>query len=260
MGSRKGMLGGLLLIIGAILLVVSLLVGWYVFTAKSNFSESFGGTSFSGSSTSTVTLSLGSNYQLSGTSTVNGVSASQSRTCAYAGNSTCPAEKNVSSLYSAGEYIVVGGVALGFLGGILALMGGSRPGMRKIGMVFGVVALLLAIAAPMTLLAAQPGAFKSDEGNAYMGNGTGPDHTYFGSCSGSSCGSTGVPGGSNTTGNWGPSTGWYLSIVGFVILLLGVIMSRRGTEPAAAPTPAPVAPMDSSMGAPPPANPPMGSS
>lgn len=247
---KKGMLGGLLLIIGAILLVVSLLVGWYVY----NVSASASGETESG----TQTYNLGSSY----TQSVSGpLTGSHTTTCPYSGNSTCPDLKNTSALYADIQYVVIGGIVLGFLGGILALMGGSRPGMRKAGIALGIIALLLAIAAPMTLLAVQPGTVKSDEGMSYVSNGSGPDHSFFGSCSNSACPNVfGAPPGVTYTSNWGPGAGWYLSVVGFVILLVGVLMSRGGKEPAAAPAASTPAPMDASgQGAPPmspPASPP----
>lgn len=232
--ARKGMIGGLVMVIGAILLVVSLLVGWYAVTG------SIGSGAFSG--TLTLTLKPGSQYTYS----ASAAGLSISNTCSYSGsNGTTGCVGNLAKtgqLYSIVEYLLIVGIIVGFLGAILAMMSGGR---RK-GAVMGlaVIALLVAIVAPMVLLAAQPGAIKSDLGSSSGGfgsNNTGPQSSFFGSSNGFT---------------WGPSTGWYLSIGAFVLFLIGMLLSGRGTE-AAAPAPMSPAPMDqqgagtSTMGSPP---------
>lgn len=261
--AKRGMLGGLLMIIGAILLIVALLTSWYTYSSKST--ETFGANSATG--TINIDLHPGSNYVASSSFSCSGPQASAacppstSNSCPYTSSSStgsCPAGNfnKTGPLYAVTEYLVIGGLVLGFLAGILAFVSGGKPGMRKGALVLGILALLFAIVTPITLLAAQPGAIKSDSGNVPSGS-SGPWSSYFGSCSGSSC-ATGASG--NNSATWGPSTGWYLSIVAFIVFLLGTMMIMRGgkdSAPMAAPMPAQPASMDSS-GAPmtPPGNPP----
>lgn len=250
--AKRGMLGGLLMIIGAILLIVALLTSWYTYSAKT--SESFAGNSATG----TINLDLhpGSNYVSSSSYSCSGPQASSlcpsstSNSCPYVSSSSsnsCPAGNfnKTGALYAVTEYLVIGGLVLGLLAGILAFVSGGKPGMRKGALALGIIALLLAIATPITLLAAQPGAIKADSSNVPSGS-SGPWSSYFGSCSGSSCGTGGGP---NSSATWGPSVGWYLSIVAFIVFLLGTMMIMRGGKDSssmAAPMPAQPAPMDSS--------------
>ncbi|MCI4334371.1 MAG: hypothetical protein L3K04_01865 [Thermoplasmata archaeon] len=260
MGSRKGMLGGLLLIIGAILLVVALLTSWYSFTITE--SATVEGQSLSGS----VQTSLypGSDYK----TTTSGYFGGNTTTCPYAGTTSTSgcspyARNQTGALYSVAEFLTIGGLVLGLLAGILALMTTGRPGMRKGAMALGILALLLALVTPMVLLAGQPAAIKNDEaqyGGHAPTNGSGPDTSFFGSCSGSSCEGGSPAPGVSISGTWGPSTGWYLSIGAFVVFLLGILIVRGAKGQDAMPAPAPAAPADSSMPSNPPANPPMGSS
>jgi hypothetical protein len=269
------MFGGLLLIIGAILLIVALLVSWYTISISFSTSESIAGSTVTGSGTDHVDLHPGSMYAYSSSSsyTCTGAAApycpasqSTSGSCPYGGSSnssSCSSldEKATGNLYSATQFLVIGALALGFIAGILALMAGGRPGMRKGAMALGIIALLLALVTPITLFAAQPGAVKSDytPSGGQAPSGSGPWSSYIGSCSGSSCGMG--SGSGNGTESWGPSTGWYLSLGAFVVFLLGILMVRGGrddasTSAASSPAAAPAMGSDSSMGVSPPAAPP----
>ncbi|MCI4345909.1 MAG: hypothetical protein L3K07_04065 [Thermoplasmata archaeon] len=261
MAKRKGMLGGLLLIIGAILLIVALLTSWYTFTTSFSTSQSVGGSTISGSGNSHVDLHPGSSYAYSSSQsyTCTGAasafcpqSASSSGTCPYSGSSSTGCsntnEKQTGQLYSVTEFLVIGGLVLGFLAGIFALMSSGKPGMRKGAMALGIIALLLALVAPITLLAAQPAAIKSDftPSGGSAPNSSGPWSSFFGSCStGSNCG-FGSGSGGNGTFTWGPSVGWYLSIGAFVVFLLGILMVRGGRD--SSPTDASMSQSSASMG------------
>jgi hypothetical protein len=244
-GNRKGLIGGLLFIIGAVLLIVSLLTVWYVYSESA--SASFLGASIS--ETGQLQLKPGSSYTTSFSSSCSGsvpagaCPGSESSSCPYSGGggSNCPSrgENKTGQLYAVTEYLVIGGLVLGLLGGILAILSPGKPGLRKGAMALGILALLFALIAPMTLLALQPGAIKSDEtspGGAAP-NGTGPYASFFGSCSGTSGGCEGLGGVGNSSSSWGPSTGWYLSVGAFVVFLVGLILLLGGRG-AAAPAPA----------------------
>jgi hypothetical protein len=255
--AKKGMLGAILLIIGAILLIAALFTSWYTWSLQ----ESGAGGSITGDTDFHAGTSYTTSFSCSGEASSVCPSGA---TCPYSGSSstgcTAAGENKTGQLYAVTEFIVIGGLVLGFLAGILALMGGTKPGMRKGAVALGAIALILALVGPVVLLAAQPGAVKSDStpSGGSAPSGSGPYSSYFGSCSGSNCG-FGGSGATSVSGTWGPSVGWYLSIVAFVLFLLGVIMVMRGgRESSAMPAsaPAPAAPMDSSMGAPPPASPP----
>jgi hypothetical protein len=251
--NTRGLLGGILFFLGAILLIVSLLSVWYVFSSSA--SESIAGNSISG--TGQLELKTGSDYTVTFSYSCSGAIASSvcpgssSYTCPYSGggSGSCNgtrAENDTGRLYAVTEYLVLGGLILGLVGGLLALLSPGRPGLRKGAMALGILALLFALIAPMTLLALQPGAIKSDETSpgGSAPNGTGPYSSFFGSCSGSTggCESYGGTGfGGNSSSSWGPSTGWYLSIGAFVLFLIGLILflgGRGGVAAASAGAPA----------------------
>lgn len=275
---RTGLVGAILLFLGAVLLLVALLIGWYAVNVSLHASS--GGFSVSGSGA--ITFNLGNTLQEQYSYSIGGVpfgSLSITNTTTYNQvhlNST-------GQLYQAMQYVVLGGILLAFASGVLAVLPSSRPGLRRGALALGIVALLLAVAAPVTVAVAQPGALRHDASGSGGGNLTrntsGPWNGFFGSCSGASCGAfAGGANGSaftNTTETWGPGGGWYVSLVGFVILLIGVVFARRkgaaATMPAGPPSslpyyaPAPPAygapsapPMPGYSGPPPPSPPPAG--
>lgn len=227
-----------LALIGAIILLASVAVGWYAWS----FSASGSGSGISYSSTLTETLYPGDKVVTASSSTCTGssycssISSSQSNSTTYQKLML----NNTGNLYGAAEGLVIAGGIAGLLGAILLMVSGSKPSFRKIFLALGVIALILAIAAPMALLAAQPGAIHSDA-TSHGGtiSGSGPWSSFFGSCSGTACGNN-TP--QNSSATWGPSVGWYLSIVGFVLFLVALLMGWRAKPMAAAAAPAMPAP------------------
>ncbi|HEV2316135.1 MAG TPA: hypothetical protein VGV89_00980 [Thermoplasmata archaeon] len=214
------------------------MVGWY--STSFSASESFGGVSVS--ATGTYTFYPGSSYH-----TTTSVSCSGSPLCGSIPTGTNTTSYSSSHLTQTGnwyalvEYLTIGGLVLGLLGALLGFMSRGKPGMQMAVLGLIALALILSIATPMLLLAEQPGAVSSDchnnGGSNATGCSTGPGGSFFGSCSGSSCAGTFLVG-SGSSGSWGPSTGWYLSIVAFVLFLIGLLLflaGRKEPEPMAAP-------------------------
>jgi hypothetical protein len=207
------MAGAGLLIVGAILLVATFALSWYTISASLN------GSSFAIDFHPNQVVASG-----------GGISV----TASYAGS---PLNlNNTGNLYTAVEGLIVGGLIVGLLGGILGLLTPSRPNLRKGAVVLGVLALIFAIAGPLMLAAAQPGALASDAQPGSGGGGgivptnssIGPGATFSGSAS--------ANGGSIS---WGPAIGFYLAIVAGVISLIGslmLLMAKPEPEMAAGPT------------------------
>jgi hypothetical protein len=207
---RRRRLGGFIVLLGAILLVASLFVGWWMIQVSG-----FG---------LTETVSLG----FPATNGGNGISA------ACSGNdssftSHCPSPETYSSaslnntgkLYNMVQFLVLGGVLLGLLGALLALgFPGSRSGLTP-GIVLVVLAMIVALVAPVWLTVSQPGAMKSDYPTSTIGgNGTNPSNTFWGSNS-----SDGV------VYTWGANTGWYLSLVAFALFVAALFVLRTPRTP-----------------------------
>lgn len=217
--TRRSIIGGTLLIVGMALLLVSLFVGWYVITASG-----------SGSSD-------GNSYAVGGTATYSPFSYVETLTCS--GSSYCFSNTtstgawsqggsgSIGTLYDAVAAFVIGGIILGLAAAGLALAGGGRRS-GLVG-VLAVIVILLAVLAPLVLLAAQPTVLNGSSGN--QSSGSSPRDSFFGSCSGSGCGQA-LASGTTLSASWGPSLGWYLSLGAVVPLLAGLFLvrgQRRGT-------------------------------
>jgi hypothetical protein len=209
-GGRRRRWGAGLVLLGAVLLIGSLFVGWWTLQVSG-----FG---------ITETLVLGFPVPNGG----NGVSFE------CGGNLSqfvekCPAPESYSNaslthtgnLYSAIQYVVLGGIALGLVGGFLALRPSTLDRRRKLMMVLVSVALVVALVAPVSLTLVQPSAMNSDHPYGTIGgNGTSPTNTFWGT---------------NTTDGigyvWGASYGWFLALGAFVLTLVGLLLLRRTSKP-----------------------------
>jgi hypothetical protein len=231
---RNRGLGGILVLIGAILMIVAMFTAWYVYT------ESF---TFDGA-TEKGTFSFFPTYSAS----YNG-STQTATSCS--GSSDCPSSTTTDSSYSAGNlnhtgqiavtgwYLILGGFITGILGAILALGSRSKQGWVKPALALSVIALLLALVTPVIYLVALPGAVKADTPSMETSNASGPWSSFFGSSS--------VSGASTT---WGAGIGWYLAFIAFVLFLIGVILLAKSRAPAPEEASGMMAPAQPEMGAP----------
>jgi hypothetical protein len=209
--TKRSALGGTLLIVGVALLLVSLFVGWYVVTASG-----------SGSSD-------GSSFTVGGTATYYPLNYVETLTCS--GSSECFSNTtttgswsqggtgNLAALYDTVSAFVIGGIILGLVAAGLAFASGAR----RSGLVrtIAAIAILLAVLAPVLLLAAQPTVLNGGSGTP--SSGSSPRTSFFGSCSGTGCGES-LQSGTTLSASWGPSIGWYLSLVAIVPLLAGLFL------------------------------------
>jgi len=210
--ARRGRpFGVAVLLVGTVLLVVSLFVGWYVVSETST--DTVGTNTFTVNESETLYLFN-----------------AQTLSFSCQGSSSCFASGTTSGTYSQGSltgaatlYDVVSGLILCavLLGGIATFMC-FRGGRRSLGWakVLVVVALALVVFSPTILALGQPSALSSQ--GTHPG-GSSAATSFFGSCSGSECGPSVAPG-VPISGSWGPSIGWYLSLAAFVPLLVGLFM------------------------------------
>jgi len=224
------MIASVLILIGAILLIGALFTPWYSYESSGHG------------------LSETRNYYLGMPSTNGTIQA------ACSGIPSCPTQtsysnqnlNNTGNLAEAGFFMVIGAFVLGIIAAIIGVASRRNPRRTAPVIALAALALVLAVAAPGLFAVALPGAAAND----FPGHvGSGPWSSFLGSNSTSISGIT-------VTITWGPGIGWYLSIVAFVILLVGVILlTRYRREPPQPMTaPAPVVPTPSTM--PPPSSPP----
>ena len=226
--ANKGrrLVGAIIVLIGAILLIAAVFIPWYTYQAKES--------SPIGSGTTTINSYPGFTNE-------NGTIQ-----CSTSGSAVCPFSQtsyqtyhynNTGNLAETGFFLLIVGFILGFIGAIFGVM--SRGNARRAGpaLAFGIIAMLLALITPVLFMALLPGAQSNDIPSAARTTSSGPWSSFFGSTSFSPI--TGV----TVSLTWGAGTGWYLSFVAFVILLIGVIMlflyRKDPAEPAPVAAPAP---------------------
>lgn len=138
-------------------------------------------------------------------------------------------------IYMVLEIFLVLGSILGVTGASLLLAAGDNsPSVKSSGTALVAFAVLIALVGPMMLLVGQPSALAYDSYKESMGNSQaiGPSSSFFGSNSTSTY-----------SASWGPSIGWYLSIVVFVVLAISVALVP-GSRPEREATPGPVVGLD----------------
>jgi hypothetical protein len=222
----SGRLGGIIVLIGAILLIAALFTPWYIETS-SEHGESISVNAYPGTPGQNGTIK----YTCSG----------------FPSGFSCPTQTSYSSenlnstgmIAEYGFFLVLVGIVFGILAALLGLISGGNPKRARPAMALAVLALILALVAPAMFAAALPGAIANDTKD--HPSGSGPWSSFIGS---------GNISGLNLT--WGPGVGWYLTIGAFVLFLIGVILlwrARKAPAAAAPATPAAPATSDASGGA-----------
>jgi hypothetical protein len=225
-GSRIA--GAAIVLVGAILLLASLLTPWYTEQVSvSGATENQN--AYTGLPDSNGTIQYSCSNLPTGVSCPSQSSYTQDRL------------NNTGLIAETGYFLIIGGIILGLVGAIIGLTSGNNPRRAGPARTLAVVSLILAIVAVAAFAVALPMALSNDiKGHS----GDGPWSSFFGSGNSSSYG---IPGGTLT---WGPGFGWYFAIVAFVLLLVGAVLLARGRKDAVAvPTPAPAT--SGTAGAPP---------
>jgi hypothetical protein len=202
------------LLLGTALIVGSLLASWWTFTIQEP----------NGQATITYNFFLGSQYSATCTA---GTKCSSVATgmLSYSGHGLGP----IGNLYAGAGATEIAGLVFAVLASLMALAGalgywaGRKP--MLLGTVFGVIALLLVLAAVLSLVALQTSAFLQSGGGIVASTAPSPATSFWGACSGGggpdgAC--TTGPGGGSITASWGAGTGWYLALMGAVLLGFGV--------------------------------------
>jgi hypothetical protein len=206
------LIAAVLILVGAMLLLAPLFSPWYSYDIR------WAGNPVGDHGTQNATYYLGPPW-------ANGTIWYTSCGGYYA---PCPRETQ-TSYSSAGENntgmiaatsfgLLSAGFAFGIAGGVIGVVSRGRTSWAFPVITFAVLALVLAIAAPMLFAGALPGAFSKD-----FPVPTGVIRAYSGPWS-SFSGSWTPVSGAAAWDTWGPLIGWYLSIAAFAVLLVGVIL------------------------------------
>jgi len=195
--ANKGrrLVGAIIVLIGAILLIAAAFMPWYTYQAKT--------TTPAGSGTTTINSYPG----LPGQNGTIQCSTSGSAACPYSQTSYNNArENNTGNIAEAGYFMMIVGFILGLLGAIMGVM--SRGNPRRAGPAFalGLIAMILALIAPILFMGLLPGALSNDIPSAERASSNGPWSSFFGS------NSTTPFSGVTIDFTWGPAIGWYLSL------------------------------------------------
>jgi len=220
--ANKGrrLVGAIIVLIGAILLIAAVFIPWYTYQAKES--------SPLGSGTTTINSYPGFTNQ-------NGTIQ-----CSTSGTAACPYSQtsyqnarynNTGNIAETGFFLLIVGIIFGVIAAALAFMARGTTRRVRPAMIFAIIALILALIAPILFAAALPGAISSDTPTAARPTSSGPWSSFIGSTSFT------APVIGTVNLNWGPTTGWYISFVAFVLFLVGLIFlfMARKEKPAAQP-------------------------
>jgi hypothetical protein len=203
---------GALALIASILFLASASLSWYTVSLSAS----------NGSSSVTVNLYPGDSFNTTSTS---GASTTGSTTTYSEAKLT-----ETGNLYAILQGLLLLGAIVGITGASLLLVaGGESRSAKSWGTALVAFAVLMALVSPLVLLAAQPTALAHDSYNGSDSNSqtNGPTSSFFGSNSSSAY-----------TATWGPSIGWYLSFLVFVMLAISwALVPSSDNEPAAIPGP-----------------------
>jgi hypothetical protein len=128
-------------------------------------------------------------------------------------------------------YLGLVGCIMGLIGAVLVM---TEKMSNKIGSILVIVALILAILAPVYMMLMLPGAFNADLEDSGGASGVLPSgitESFFGSQEQSESGVS-------TEYSWGGSTGWLLAFIAAIMLIVALILVGRSS-----PEPLPMAPM-----------------
>ena len=200
------------LLIGLALLLASLVVGWYAISADTTGSSDGGTFTLSGSATYYLLDKYVQSISCSGAH----CPPATTTTGTYPGSSG----NAIANLYGVVSGLVIAALAVGAAVLVLGLSRRIRAARWAKSLIL--LAVVLVAVAPLTLVVAQPSALSSTY--ATPSGGASPGTSFFGSCSGSTCGASS---GSGTVVNavWGPSVGWFLCFVAAVPFLVGFFLS-----------------------------------
>ncbi|HEV2317471.1 MAG TPA: hypothetical protein VGV89_07860 [Thermoplasmata archaeon] len=190
----KWIAGSLLMLVAGVILLVSIFVSWYAINVSSPQGS--------------AAINLLPDNQ------VTAASPQYSLTETYSASHL----NHTGTLYTSVAALAGLGGAIGIAGGALGFALVARPQWRNAVLALGIVALIVAVVAPVVLLASQPGALSTDTGHSsgfFGGSGMGPQSSFFGS--------TTIGGATET---WGPAIGWYLAFVAGVLALVGALLAR----------------------------------
>jgi len=220
--TTRSRIAAVLFLVGAILLIAAFLAPWY------SYDQEWAGGSVFNHGTQNATYYLGPPW----------ASGPISYTCS--GNAMClfqptysDAHENNTGLVAAiSSGLLIAGCSVGTITAILAVVVRPHPGRPSPVISCALLALFLAIAAPVVFSASLSGAFSKDFPNATCG-GT----SYPGPWSSFSGSATTICGMVRSSNSWGPLIGWYLSIAAAAVLGVAVIVllleHRKGPRHAA---------------------------
>lgn len=146
------------------------------------------------------------------------VSACGSYSAGYSGASLT----DVSNIMNLGYILTILGLLMAILTFILIIVGAGKPKLKIAVLLFGIIGAVVLLVAFVYVYSALPGAINTAFSGAFNISG------YFGSFDAGTLGKI----------SWGGGMGWYMALMGFILLLIGAIIATTGMKAQ----PAPMAP------------------
>jgi len=223
MADNRGrrLVAAVIVLVGVILLIAALLMPWY--TEKVSL----------GGGDTTVNFFPGLPSQSGSVSwSCSGGASCPSNETSYSG--FIPALTNVGNIAEAGFFLLIVGIIVGVIAAAFGFMSRTNSRRAMPATTLGLLAMILALIAPIMFAALLPGAVSNDISSTSpqrYGSSSGPWSSFIGSTTFT------TPVGSASF-SWGPGVGWYLGIAAFVVLLIGVVLFLMSRKEPASPAPA----------------------
>jgi hypothetical protein len=136
------------------------------------------------------------------------------------GDEALESYKDTRGVYGLTQILTIFGLILAILLLIGAFMVMKGKG-KQYAFFFALLTLIFCLLAPIVFMATHAGAIAEDMGSS---EGTGPQNSFSGSEEDDSLGIT-------VKASWGPSSGFYMTIIGFIFALLAFILSFKIPKP-----------------------------
>jgi len=140
-----------------------------------------------------------------------------------AGTTGASSLSDISNVMGLANMLTILGLLMAILTFVLIIVGAGRPKLKIGVLLFGIIGAVVLLVAFVYVYTSLPGAVSTAFGSTYTGI-----SGFFGSVDAGSAGKI----------SWGGGMGWYMALMGFILLLIGAIIATTGMKAQ----PAPMAP------------------
>ena len=219
-------------VVGLVILIASFILPWWGAHSESDEKDVDGDYHYHSES----------GYGISVTNGIGGIVFGGGGTSLYSGEFQTPVVFGITTML-----LILALIFTSLMITAIALSLFGKLGKRKLPMIFGILALIFCILAPVVFMAALPGAMKADaqkQAEDRDDDYEEPDHddptkSFFGNYEDIDEDEYSID---KTKRYWGGDIGWFLAYISFVMVLIAVIMAAKTPRPSAQYPPPPPRP------------------